>query len=83
MTNARQILLDQLKNREEADLVVRPVKGKGVGVFPLRPFQKGEYLAFYDAEVITEEEGIRREETYGSAKACFMYFAKFDGKIIW
>lgn len=67
----------------ETGLTLRNVSGKGLGVFPTRPFYKGEFICSYYAELLTKEEGLEREKFYGPRSSCYLYFAKYQGKYIW
>ena len=58
--------------------------GLGYGVFVLRNVQAGEFLLQYPGEVLSAEDGVKREEQYKNEQlGCYLYFFDFNGKKLW
>ena len=55
------------------------VKGKGRGVITTRKFKKGELLCEYTGNLLTYEEGIKKEREYAKDAniGCYMYFFRY------
>ncbi|XP_070538829.1 uncharacterized protein [Ptychodera flava] len=61
----------------QADFLSSMERFDGWGVFASKPFEKGSFLLIYPGELISEEEGEKREEEIPSV---FRYFFSFKGK---
>lgn len=61
------------------------MKGKGRGVFAMRPFKRDEPICEYSGELISSQEAKRREELYSKnpSAGCFMYYFTFKMKRLW
>ena len=62
--------------KNEEDLKVVDVEGKGKGVVPTRPFRRGELICEYSGDLVSEKEAKSREEEYTKAPSigCYMYY---------
>jgi SET domain-containing protein len=56
-----------------------------VGVFATRQFQKGDFLVQYCGEVITKDEGEKRDtrRSRNNAKHYYSFYYKFEDKVYW
>ena len=55
----------------------------GKGVFATKMFQKGSFLLEYKGELISQEEGERREEEYDESLGSFIFFFTMGRKTMW
>lgn len=55
----------------------------GRGVFATEYFSKGSYLLEYKGELLTEEEGVKREQEYNESLGSFIFFFKSGAKTMW
>ena len=55
----------------------------GKGVFATKMFKKGSFLLEYKGELISQEEGERREEEYDESLGSFIFFFKMGRKTMW
>lgn len=55
----------------------------GKGVFTTEKRRAGAFLFEYHGELISEEEGNRRERTYPADLGSFLFFFKFGRKKYW
>lgn len=55
----------------------------GRGVFTTKLFSKGDFLLEYKGELITEDEGSRREDLYDPDLGSFFFFFKDGSKCFW
>lgn len=55
----------------------------GKGVFAGKKFPAGSFLMEYHGELISEEEGIKREKSYPIEFGSFLLYFKSRRKIMW
>ena len=56
----------------------------GFGVFTTKPFSKGSFLLEYAGDLVSEEEGEKRHEEYGTrGLGSFLYFFQDGRKKLW
>lgn len=55
----------------------------GRAVFTTRSFQKGKFLLQYPGELITGNEGERRDDAADPNGKIFRYYFKYNNKILW
>lgn len=69
--------LQFLKEKQDKDgFVVRQTTAKGRGVFTTKPFKQGDFLLIYDGELVSGDEGERREREEGESG--FRYFFSYS-----
>ena len=74
---AIEIALEIGKYQDEG-LCVR-ISDTGRSVFTTRPFQKGDFICYYEGDLVTRMEGTRRSQSLSPYAPCFMFFfKKFD-----
>ena len=56
------------------------MEGKGRGVFPTRPFRKGEFIVEYSGELISMDEAKKREKDYLNDEEIGSYMYYFSNK---
>lgn len=56
---------------------------QGKGVFATREFQMGDFLLQYKGELISGEEGERREKRYSTDLGNFLYFFQWNETTYW
>ena len=44
---------------------------------------KGEFLTYYTAELISDDEAAKRESQYTESDGSYMYFFKHGRKMLW
>lgn len=54
-----------------------------MGVFAQKNFKKGEPLMFYVGELLTTDEGRKRERKYTEKDGSFVYFFTHNGSNWW
>lgn len=71
--------------KNEQDLKVVDVEGKGKGVVPTRPFHHSELICEYPGELVSAKEARSREEEYtkDSSIGCYMYYFTHNGSKWW
>lgn len=52
-------------------------------MFSTKKFSKGEFLLEYKGELVSEDEGYQREESYGAELGSFLFFFKDGSKSLW
>jgi hypothetical protein len=52
-------------------------------VFTTKKFSKGDFLLEYKGELVPEDEGYRREESYEPELGSFLFFFKDGSKCLW
>ena len=55
----------------------------GRGVFTTKTFSKDDFLLVYKGELVTADEGYRREESYHPDLGSFLFFFKDGAKSFW
>lgn len=86
-----QLFLQEISKNETDNIVLGIENGiekasageRGFGVFALKTFEPGEYIAEYKGELMSKKEGIEREQMYGDEKHSYMYFFQYNGKSYW
>lgn len=48
-----------------------------------KEFQQGDFLLEYRGELLSLQEGEKREEEYPEDKGSFLFFFQHDGKVKW
>ena len=72
------------QGKEKEGLEVIFIQGKGRAVITTRRFNKGEPLCEYSGELLTAEEGVRREAEYNKVNAgSYIYYFNFKSKKYW
>ncbi|XP_060604655.1 N-lysine methyltransferase KMT5A-A-like [Ruditapes philippinarum] len=69
------------REEDPPGFAVRFFENKGRGVITTTAREKGEFLLVYRGEVVTKEEGERREEKDGGTG--YRLFYKASGKQLW
>ncbi|XP_033639858.1 hyalin-like [Asterias rubens] len=64
-------------NDPQTGFVIRPSPGKGLGTFATENIPAGKPLYIYGGDIISKQEGERREK---SSESVFRYFFMFKGK---
>jgi histone-lysine N-methyltransferase SETD8 len=74
-------------NDDDTPLEIRHTQDKGRGVFALDSFRKGDILLEYCGELITEQEGLQREQLAlkdvpptSTDMVSYLYFFKAENK---
>ena len=52
-------------------------------MFTTKSFSKGDFLLEYKGELISEDEGCLREESYDPDLGSFLFFFKDGSKCLW
>ncbi|KAJ1518848.1 hypothetical protein ONE63_011551 [Megalurothrips usitatus] len=65
---------------DESGLEVREYGAKGRGVAATRAFPRGIPLLEYAGELVSHEEGLRRELAMGPEDGCFLFFFRHGGR---
>ena len=52
-------------------------------MFATKKWEKGDFLLHYKGELISEEEGNKREQNYPKKAGRFMFFFVHNGKSLW
>lgn len=60
-----------IRSKEQGDLQIVVVEGKGRGVKATAPFKKGEYFCSYYGELLSKAE---REKNYPDNVGCYLFF---------
>ena len=56
----------------------------GYGVFTCKFFDKGSFLLEYPGDLMSEEDGLVKEEGYAkSKKGCYLYFFEDGREKLW
>lgn len=72
-----------IRNKEQGDLQVVVVEGKGRGVKATAPFKKGEYVCSYHGELLSKAEALEREKNYPDNVGCYLFFFTHKGHDMW
>ena len=52
-------------------------------MFTAKSFSKGDFLLEYKGELVSENEGYQREESYEAELGSFLFFFKDGSKSLW
>ena len=52
-------------------------------MFSTKKFSKGEFLLEYKGELVSEDEGYQREESYGAELGSFLFSFKDGSQCLW
>ena len=63
-----------IRSKEQGDLQVVVVEGKGRGVKATAPFKKGGYVCSHLGELLSKAEALEREQNYLDGVGCYLFF---------
>ncbi|XP_068422957.1 lysine methyltransferase 5Ab isoform X2 [Clinocottus analis] len=73
---------DLIKNSTEEGLQIKPIEGKGRGIFAAKIFKKGEFVVEYHGDLLELAAAKIREDQYTQdpQKGCYMYYFQYQTK---
>ncbi|KAK9522804.1 hypothetical protein VZT92_019249 [Zoarces viviparus] len=77
-----RLIDDLIKNGIEEGMQIKPIEGKGRGIFAAKIFKKGEFVVEYHGDLLELAEAKIREAQYTQdpQKGCYMYYFQYRSK---
>lgn len=72
------LLENKILHHSHEGLQIKTTGDKGRGVFATKSFSRGEFLVEYEGELVSREEGLKRDQ-HLPHDLCYLFFFSFNG----